>query len=128
MATVIERQNSQNIITPRSVIIVNPTLTVILAPIDVVPGTSFLTGEFINDDLSQIANLQIEESWSSSGPWTVALYNELQNIAAGEARRFYLSLIARGPFLRITGMASGAGLSGRRSFAMTAVEFRRGQG
>jgi len=121
---VIAWQASLNVVSPRTVVTINPTLTVALAAFQVVPGLSYLTGEVINDDVTQSANLQIEESWSASGPWSIALFNELQNIAAGESRTFYLSLLGRGPYMRVTGTASGAGLSARLSFATTGVEYR----
>lgn len=124
----IELIRPYDLITARSVITLNPTLTVVLAPFYVSPGVLWLMGEFINDDGAQTANLQIEESWDSAGPWTISLFNQMQTIAAGEARRFSWSTESQGPYVRVTGTASGAGLSARRSFATASKETSRGSG
>ena len=106
----------------REPIVVNSTTTIVLAPFAIEEGVAWFIGELINDDLSQSLNAQIEESWTEGGPWTVAFFNELQNIAAGEARRFNLTMNAQGPVVRVTATASGAGLNARRSFATGSTE------
>ena len=104
----------RHVIHERDVVAVAPVLTVLSAPINVDPGLSAVRVEIINDDMAQTLNVHFDKSEASTGPWNQSDYKGLEGILPGTARTVVIDARYL-QYIRLTGTASGAGLSARVS-------------
>lgn len=89
---------------------VAPTPTVLLAPVDVTTLPALLSATVQNGDGAQTLNAWAEAGPTSSGPFGLVQWADLQGIAPGEPRLGLLDCTGR-QWVRLMGTASGAGLT-----------------
>lgn len=107
---------SRSSISVRNTVSVAPTITIMVQPQDVSLYDSAII-EIINDDMSQTLQAQVETSATGTSPWTTSLFDAFSNIGPNKTANEILDV--RGmSFLRITGIATGAGLSIRISLSL----------
>lgn len=98
----------------REVHAVAPVTTVLVPAVDVTVGLSAVRLEIINDDLVQTLTVSFEKSETALGPWSPTNYDFFATMAPGESRMDCVDVRFL-KYIRVIGVASGAGLNARVS-------------
>lgn len=106
-------RNHQYSVLVREAVAVAPTTTVLAGPLDCKLGTSIRI-EVINDDLAQTLDVTCDKSDAATGPWGASEYDGLRAIQPGEVRNVVVD-VRWLKYVRLLGVASGAGLQARVS-------------
>ena len=106
-------RNYQSNVLARAAVAVTPTVTVLGGPISCVLGSAMRV-EVINDDISQTLDVSFDKSEAATGPWGASDYGGLLGIQPGETRCVVVD-VRWLKYVRLLGVASGAGLSARVS-------------